>query len=1044
MHDFNDLNEEQESKYLAFKQKFCSDDSPLNNEDCKRKEDNLRNVFENHINSLLRKLDFIPKDGFEVFKHEMANESGRTDCQYGNTIIEYKKYGLLGKPIELKKSQEQIKNYLKDSRFSGFAMHGFLFDGCTIHAYTKDVQDVITHDEKNSGRLTAINFDNLIKTIFMGGVCAISPQNLKKDFGLIDKDDNLMDNPEVLALAKHLFNTLQKGMQGRTKLIFTEWEKLFRLAEGGDCGKHQDIDNRRMAFSKIFGVEIHAKTEYKALFALHTTLSILIKLLLMRIINDRPEVTLKRNLDNLYKTGDLSELRSFFRDIEKGVFFRQIGVMNVIDNDFFSWYAKEDFNDGIKTALQAIIFKMCGYANICIAKTSAMMDLFKELYLSFIPKSVRHSFGEYYTPCWLAERTFLLATSQETDALKDRTFIDPNCGSGAFLSVFYNYKNKDGKKLDFKEFAKGVVGVDINPIAVLMAKANLLIQGLKTCSFDTTTQYELPIYLADSLYTPKIITIDSTECFDYALYTTGLQEAFNTDKIRIMMPKNLVNRDDFLEILAEIERYIVQKDKKKALKIFAKYLDFSQEKNLEREMASNMDTLIKFEEKGLNSIWLRIFANYFKVASYDKFDYIIGNPPWVQWSVLPEAYRKNIKQNMRMEGLFSSDRNVGGNNLNICALIAHKCCERWLARGGNFCFLMPKSILFNKSYQGFRNLVINTDERLYFNEILDFSNGGEIFEGVGLDFCAFKINRVENSQAIPFIDFAKNKDLKTKASHNDTWEMVKKHFKETTKAALQLNTDTNNNFLIAESLEKAQELQSHFGKCEYKFRKGVSVECPMRLEFVAIDNQNTSLGIFHPYQKEGNRLRPDQSLEIHLELKYIKPFITAPMLTDSGVVFNNSYAICPYEPHTKKPMPKEVLKEKAPHIYKYLFSIEHVLGKGSRYNQRIQSFDEPYGILRMGVYVWAKNFVCIRDNTKLAPNLIQKIKTDWGDEVTPLFDNHISYISQSTDSVSFLQTTEADHILSVLKKKEIQEIVMQSQDCRSISSRLPIKLAKKG
>lgn len=69
--------------------------------------------------------------------------------------------------------------------------------------------------------------------------------------------------------------TLQGNIKERTKLIFTEWEKLFRLAEGGDNGKHKDINDRRIASSKIFGTEINAETEYKALFALHTTISII-------------------------------------------------------------------------------------------------------------------------------------------------------------------------------------------------------------------------------------------------------------------------------------------------------------------------------------------------------------------------------------------------------------------------------------------------------------------------------------------------------------------------------------------------------------------------------------------------------------------------------------------------------------------------------------------------------------------------------------------------------------------------------------------------
>ena len=140
----------------------------------------------------------------------------------------------------------------------------------------------------------------------------------------------------------------------------------------------------------------------------------------------------------------------------------------------------------------------------------------------------------------MAEKTFLLATNNQVNDLNNKTFIDPNCGSGTFLSVFYNYKNKQSSKLDFEIFSKGIVGVYINPIVVIMERANLLIQGFKMCSFNITKRYELPIYLADSLYTPSSIQLDNTECFDYELYTTGLQEVFNTDKIRIIMPRSLV------------------------------------------------------------------------------------------------------------------------------------------------------------------------------------------------------------------------------------------------------------------------------------------------------------------------------------------------------------------------------------------------------------------------------------------------------------------------------------------------------------------------
>lgn len=162
------------------------------------------------------------------------------------------------------------------------------------------------------------------------------------------------------------------------------------------------------------------------------------------------------------------------------------------------------------------------------------------------------------------------------------------------------------------------------------------------------------------------------------------------------------------------------------------------------------------------------------------------------------------------------------------------------------------------------------------------------------------------------------------------------------------------------------------------------------------------------------------------------------MLTDEGVKFINSYAICPYEINSKKPMSYDDLKQKAPYIYKYLKSIEYGIGNGSKFNKRVQNFDEPYGILRMGSYVWADNFICIRNNTKLAPNYIKSILTHWGIEKTPLFDNHISYISEVKKEK--LKEKEAEYIMTFLNNKIIQNIIMSSQDGRSISSRLPIKI----
>lgn len=1046
MYDFSSLTPSKQRIYNDFLIRLCSENSPLNQ---KGSEVDLGCIFENELNSLLRALNFT-KD-YEIFIHEAKNRGGRTDFQYGNTIIEYKKYNLLGTKLHsktpcIKDEQKQIQNYLKDPKFSGFKMYGFLFDGTHIYAYIKDENDTLSFEEQNSGKLTSKKLDFFIKSLFHSGLISLSPTNLKRDFGIINASNNqLLDNDEIRNLAKYLFAKLKDTtrLNPRTTLLYKEWEKLFRLAEN-DNGKHKDIEDRREIFSKIFDELIEKKNEYKAFFALHTTLSIIIKVLLVRIINDMPKLGSKLDLDEFYKSSSLKQMQEFFTKIEQGVFFNKIGIVNLSDNDFFAWYVKENFTSELKNIMQKLIHKICAYENIYLSHSSAMLDMFKELYLNFIPKVLRHSFGEYYTPYWLAQRTLLSATKGDEN-LKERSFIDPNCGSGTFLSVFFNYKHKDLKsKIDFKDYTKGIVGVDINPIAVLMARANVLISGLKKCSFKFNEKYEIPIYLADSLYIPNLIKIDNIECFEYELYTTGLREAFGLNSIKITLPKELVLKPNFMELINEVEKAVIKLDEKTALKIFENaYSPIKTSKALKAIIKENLAHLIQFETKKLNSIWLKIFSNYFRVASYEKFDYIIGNPAWVQWSVLPEIYRENIKKNMRLNGLFSRDKNVGGNNLNICALIANKCCERWLNNSGAFCFLMPKSILFNKSFEGFRKLKINNDEQLYFNEVIDFSykNTGEIFEGVGLDFCAFKISKkpLKDNNFVPLLSYTKKGGA---INPNAEWQVIKENFKKHEKIAVALHTELNNNFLIVNDLTRAKHLQNLLGKCEYRFRKGVSVPYLMRLEFKEL--KNDKVGIFYPYAKFGNRIKANKNQELELELAYIKPFITAPMLKNNGLNWENSYAICPYATNSKKPLSKNELKNLAPLIYHYLNSIDDELGRGSKFNARVQNFDENYGILRMGSYTWGYEFVCIRDNTCLAANHINTIKTAWNDEITPLFDNHISYISETTDDgyTQYISFAEARYILEKLKDSGVSEIILNSQDNRSISSRLPIKLQR--
>ncbi|PAF46158.1 hypothetical protein BKH46_08755 [Helicobacter sp. 12S02634-8] len=61
-----------------------------------------------------------------------------------------------------------------------------------------------------------------------------------------------------------------------------------------------------------------------------------------------------------------------------------------------------------------------------------------------------------------------------------------------------------------------------------------------------------------------------------------------------------------------------------------------------------------------------------------------------------------------------------------------------------------------------------------------------------------------------------------------------------------------------------------------------------------------------------------------------------------------------------------------------------------------------------------------------------------------IFENHISYISEveRDGKLEYIGEQEAQYILDKLKDSDVNEIIINSQDSRSVSSRLPIKIER--
>ncbi len=88
-------------------------------------------------------------------------------------------------------------------------------------------------------------------------------------------------------------------------------------------------------------------------------------------------------------------------------------------------------------------------------------------------------------------------------------------------------------------------------------------------------------------------------------------------------------------------------------------------------------------------------------------DYLVGNPPWIRWSLLPERYRQRLWDRWRRYGLLGArgfQARLAPAELDVAMLFLFTCADRLLRTGGRVAFLMPLEALRSKAAgRGFRS-----------------------------------------------------------------------------------------------------------------------------------------------------------------------------------------------------------------------------------------------------------------------------------------------------------------------------------------------------
>ncbi|MGA9392139.1 MAG: N-6 DNA methylase [Candidatus Sulfotelmatobacter sp.] len=371
---------------------------------------------------------------------------------------------------------------------------------------------------------------------------------------------------------------------------------------------------------------------------------------------------------------------ALYRGLMNGEFFRNRNIQNLAEDDFFSWAQG--------TPAEAIFFEFFGNLFRRLDEfdwSKVDEDLLKTLYQGLVDPDDRQLLGEFYTPDWLAELTL------EKIGYKGGTLLDPACGSGTFLFCAIRRLRAQGMKGNklIRTALESIVGIDVHPVAALMARANILL-ALAAELPDYPDDVYLRVYLADTLMTGE-------DTKRRALVVKAGERGRDQFYIPVETLEKGRDLDGLIDKMTQFAKRGAASDEaeSRAEQGFAKLLaGYTQhEVFLWRE---NFKVMVHVVAQKRDTIWAFILKNAYRPAYLrrQKVDVIVANPPWLSLrDIKDQAYKSKIKElTFRYKLLGKSERNLFTQIDTSSVFFAHTEHE-FLRQGGTMAFVMPKSVI---------------------------------------------------------------------------------------------------------------------------------------------------------------------------------------------------------------------------------------------------------------------------------------------------------------------------------------------------------------
>ena len=573
---------------------------------------------------------------------------GRMDLYVHNTCIEFKT-NIVRNNTPIPGYVAQLDGYLENLLKAGTGVrNGILTDG--VHYFQRRVGEeklpLLPYETMQTFHLAeqAPRLRNYLERIISAPAENIIPteDNLERHFGNVSDAFHASN-----LLLKEAYDAHREDPTVAVKRRL--WQDLLQVALGKDAATAGD--------------------ESDWLFIRHTYITSLIAVIMQqrllgnvaRHAAERPDALLKGHI--LAEDSDLH---------------------GVIDADLFTWPTEVGESAYLREIARVVEW---------FDWTQNATEVGPTLYQNVITQEERKRLGEYYTPRWLAKE---ITETVVDDPLNQRV-LDPSCGSGTFIETaverILHHSGGLSRTATLKKLQDNVVGIDIHPVAVQLAKATWVMAAADTirAAREESTgsgAVSAPIYLGDSMQ----LRYNTGDMFAEHSIELETRETLpgQSSQVIFSIPKELAHQQSDIDRL--ISAMATTIDQGLDTQHIADAYEMSDEcRQRMRTVAAQMKEL---HAANRNHVWAYYIRNMIRpaVIAEEKVDRIIGNPPWLTYGQSADIIRTELRAMSGKRYQIWAGGKLAPHQ-DIATLFYTRCAELYARPGAQIGMVMPHSAL---------------------------------------------------------------------------------------------------------------------------------------------------------------------------------------------------------------------------------------------------------------------------------------------------------------------------------------------------------------